>query len=93
MLISLPHSPREVLDMDATSAKDFVFQCGRGPVQAFEALLSVLGGPQHCHVSQKWISNHWTLVVWKLACYVRSKPELLNYLWLWDAAVNQIKYR
>lgn len=79
--------------MDATLSRTFVFPDGRGAVQAYQALVAVSGDPSHCFVSQKWVANHWSLIVWKLASYIRSKPDLISCWWSWDWVMNQIKYR
>lgn len=79
--------------MDATSAKNYIFPDGRGPAHAYQALVRLLGDSKHCFVGQNWVDNHWALIVWKLACYVRNKPDLMNSWWSWDWVVDQIKYR
>ncbi|KAI5474508.1 breast cancer 2 susceptibility protein [Pseudohyphozyma bogoriensis] len=81
--------PEEALAMDFASAVSFHFECGRGEKEA----LSALEEAGASLVTAAWVKNHWTLIVWKLASLVRSRPDVLETYWSWEAAVNQLKYR
>lgn len=79
----------DLLCMDSVSAKAYVFPCGRGEQAALENIEREGG----VYVTQAWVTNHWSLIVWKLASLVRTQPDLLRTYWNWGAALNQLKYR
>lgn len=75
--------------MGSTSETPFSFDCGRGVKSALEQLLR-----DDCSLATlPWVENHWSLIVWKLAGLVRTRPELLAQYWRFEVAVNQLKYR
>ncbi|GAA6054204.1 hypothetical protein JCM3770_001390 [Rhodotorula araucariae] len=88
--------PKEVLDMDATSGTTYAFPCGRGVADAFAALqaLVVERVPEEKDlVTLPWVKNHWALVLWKIASYVRSRPDLLGDWWTFERMMEQLRYR
>lgn len=44
-------------------------------------------------VTSKWVDNHWSMILWKLAGVIQAKPGLFQELWQWGEVVNQLKYR
>lgn len=44
-------------------------------------------------VTQKWVSNHWPMILWKLAGQVQAKPALFDQKWNWGEVISQFKYR
>ncbi|TNY21422.1 Rad51-associated protein Brh2 [Rhodotorula diobovata] len=88
--------PREVLDMDSTSGLAYVFPCGRGVSDAFAALQAVVAArvPEEKDlVTLQWVKNHWKLILWKAASYVRSRPDLLDQWWTFERVLDQLRYR
>ncbi|BGP30706.1 hypothetical protein JCM10296v2_002463 [Rhodotorula toruloides] len=88
--------PDAVLDMDSTSGASYTFSCGRGVVDAFSTLQALVFErmPEEKDlVTLPWVKNHWSLVLWKLASYVRSRPDLLNEWWSFDRVMAQLRYR
>ncbi|KAL8286420.1 hypothetical protein RQP46_004437 [Phenoliferia psychrophenolica] len=81
--------PEEAIAMDSVSAASYVFECGRGEVEAMAALAS----DGASLVTLPWVRNHWSLIVWKLASLVRTRPDVRATYWHWQAAVDQLKYR
>lgn len=75
--------------MTSVLSDKFVFKCGRGEVEAEQALIDAGG----TFIVKGWIANHWSLIVWKLASLVRSKPDELKNWWNYEHALNQLKYR
>ena len=64
-----------------------------GPLAALEELKS-LG----CKlVTEEWVSNHWTLILWKLAGMVCLDPEAEDdddrKRWCWPEVIRQLRYR
>lgn len=60
-----------------------------GNRQAFERLTF-----EGCHlVTQRWVDNHWSLILWKLAGQVLAKPVLFDEKWNWYEVLCQLKYR
>lgn len=75
--------------MDHVSASGFTFEDGRGEADALRALLDAGGSL----ATLRWVKNHWSLIMWKIASLVRSKPDLLPTYWNFDHVVDQLKYR
>lgn len=44
-------------------------------------------------VTAKWVDNHWSLILWKLAGQVKAKPSLFEEKWNWYEVLCQLKYR
>ncbi|KAG0040773.1 Breast cancer 2, early onset [Podila clonocystis] len=64
--------PQDVIDMSLRTAKTFRLD-GWGVNEAFTGLLD--RGASAELLSEAWVSNHYGLIVWKLACYCRSWPD------------------
>jgi breast cancer 2 susceptibility protein len=82
--------------MDSLSASSFVFPCGRSHKDAFTALQSVVADrmpDEKDLVTLPWVQNHWSMVVWKLASYVRSRPDLKDEWWNFVRVMDQLRYR
>lgn len=69
----------------------FAFACGRSHVEAQAAL--VAAGANSGLATLPWVKNHWGMLVWKYASYVRSKPDLLTEWWSFEKVVDGLKYR
>jgi len=80
--------------MTYPKALAFAFRLGS---EAFglEAAYDELVKFSKCKVTLEWVTNHWGLIVWKLAGIVRSKPELetVDMSWGFDKVCDQLKYR
>ncbi|GAA6009516.1 hypothetical protein JCM11491_003587 [Sporobolomyces phaffii] len=86
----------EILSMNSANSSGFVFPCGRSARDAFESLKALvaarLPGEEEL-VTLPWVQNHWSLIVWKLASYVRTRPDLLEKWWTFDMVMDQLRYR
>ncbi|BGP38565.1 hypothetical protein JCM10450v2_002514 [Rhodotorula kratochvilovae] len=88
--------PKEVLDMDSTSGATHTFPCSRGVADAFAALQALVAerAPEEKDlVTLPWVKNHWALILWKVASYVRSRPDLLGDWWTFERTMEQLRYR
>ncbi|GAA5976118.1 hypothetical protein JCM10908_005389 [Rhodotorula pacifica] len=88
--------PVEVLSMDSRSGAAYIFPGGRGIDAAFTALQELVAERMPTErelVTMPWVKNHWTLVLWKLASYVRSRPDLLHEWWSFERVMDQLRYR
>ncbi|GAA5898352.1 hypothetical protein JCM8208_006954 [Rhodotorula glutinis] len=88
--------PKAVLDMSSTSGLSYTFSCGRGVSDAFAALQAVVASrvpDEQDLVTLAWVKNHWKLILWKVASYVRSRPDLLGDWWTFERVVEQLRYR
>ena len=81
--------PIDLLSLDATKSKLFVFPCGRGANEAYARLIEA----DCTFMTDAWVENHWSLIVWKSASLVRSKRDELEKMWNWEYAVDQLFYR
>lgn len=82
--------------MDSKSGATYVFPCGRGVEAAFATLQELVAQRMPAErdlVTLPWIKNHWALVLWKLASYVRSRPDLLHEWWTFERVMDQLRYR
>lgn len=43
--------------------------------------------------TERWVANHWALILWKLAAQVRAKPPLIDDKFTWAETIRQLKYR
>ncbi|KAF9173626.1 Breast cancer 2, early onset [Mortierella sp. AD010] len=64
--------PHDVIYMTLASAQSYRFD-NWGVDEAYQDLIT-RGAVPHL-LSNVWLKNHYGLIVWKLACYVRSWPE------------------
>lgn len=83
--------PADILLIDSKNGRYYMFDCGgvaKGLTEAV-AELRALG----CSVSEKWVENHWSLILWKLASLVKARPGLLSEKWTYEEGVRQLKYR
>jgi len=82
--------------MTSTSGLSYTFSCGRGVSDAFAALQAVVASrvpDEKDLVTLAWVKNHWKLILWKVASYVRSRPDLLGDWWTFERVVEQLRYR
>ncbi|KAG0249873.1 hypothetical protein BG011_008857 [Mortierella polycephala] len=87
----------DVIEMTLNSARTYVF----GSWSAFNAYNDLVAqGANKDLFSMTWVENHYGLIVWKLACYIRSWPQYFfppdtqQSSWLSPAKVlEQLAYR
>ncbi|KAF9163197.1 Breast cancer 2, early onset [Actinomortierella ambigua] len=85
---------KDIVDMSLDSAKTFQFSGGWGTTEALNEMKQRGGiGIHEQYLSQPWITNHYALIVWKLACYVRSWPVEFEDWFCPDKVVEQLLYR
>ncbi|ORY79270.1 hypothetical protein BCR35DRAFT_332060 [Leucosporidium creatinivorum] len=84
--------PSEILSMILPLSFTYTFPSPspRSHPEAHSALLS--SGANPAFATPNWVKNHYGLIVWKLACYVRSRPDLIGW-WTWERVVEGLKYR
>ncbi|KAF9437101.1 Breast cancer 2, early onset [Entomortierella beljakovae] len=86
--------PEDAARMSISSAQSFRFD-DWGVENAYQDMISLGAAPNL--LSKIWLENHYRLIVWKLACYVRSWPEILldsSPFWFSPSSVmNQLAYR
>ncbi|GAA5829427.1 hypothetical protein JCM11251_005045 [Rhodosporidiobolus azoricus] len=90
------HLPTKILDMDCTSGLTYVFPCGSSVETAFatlQALVTSRMPEERDLVTFPWVKNHWSLILWKLASYVRSRPDLQEEWWTFGRVMEQLRYR
>ncbi|KAJ3394241.1 Breast cancer 2, early onset [Lobulomyces angularis] len=89
-LLSL-NLPDEVLNMSYEKAKTFFFKINEsrfGTDEAFNELINA-----GCTgITHQWVSNHYSLIVWKLACFYRTFPDL-KYRWCWNEVLKELNLR
>ncbi|KAF9969472.1 Breast cancer 2, early onset [Actinomortierella ambigua] len=85
---------QDIVNMTLESAKTFQFSGGWGIAQARQEMIQRGGSSIHeQYISEPWITNHYALIVWKLACYVRSWPVEFEDWFCPDKVVEQLLYR
>ncbi|KAF9347003.1 Breast cancer 2, early onset [Mortierella sp. NVP85] len=86
--------PEAVIDMTLDDAWTYRFETW-GLEDAYHELIARGAAPSL--LSNVWLSNHYGLIVWKLACYLRSWPHYFlsrSLSWFCPAGVlNQLAYR
>ncbi|ORY34756.1 BRCA2, oligonucleotide/oligosaccharide-binding, domain 1-domain-containing protein [Naematelia encephala] len=89
--IALTESPSDVLHMTIDNAIAYRFQM---PISAGRNdALRILQRDGCSCVTPRWVDNHWTLILWKLAGMTQAKPSLIEELWSFKEVVRQLKYR
>ncbi|TPX32694.1 hypothetical protein SmJEL517_g04228 [Synchytrium microbalum] len=83
--------PIDVIACSVLSASTYAFNQNWANVEARKALIDA--GADTTLASEEWISNHYKWIVWKFACMIRSKPDLLQDLWKPSSVVDQLCYR
>ncbi|KAG0321648.1 Breast cancer 2, early onset [Dissophora globulifera] len=82
------------IKMTLFSARDYRFD-DWGVEEAYHDLIALGAKPDL--LSKVWLSNHYRLIVWKLACYIRTWPEyFMSEFRPWFAparVVDQLSYR
>ncbi|KAK3813298.1 MAG: hypothetical protein J3Q66DRAFT_390172 [Benniella sp.] len=86
--------PNAAIDMTLDDARTYRFETW-GPEDAHRDLIARGAVPNR--LSNAWLSNHYGLIVWKLACYLRSWPHyFLSQILSWfcpAGVLNQLAYR
>lgn len=41
----------------------------------------------------KWVDNHYSLILWKIAGMIQAQPDLFDDVWHWKTVILQLKYR
>ncbi|KAK4051896.1 hypothetical protein OIV83_002601 [Microbotryomycetes sp. JL201] len=86
------HVPLELLQITLSSAANILMPCNRGFVAAYQSLQDSVA-PAECLVSSTWVQNHWSMIVWKLASYIKARPDLFAAMWRFEKVLDQLKYR
>ncbi len=83
-------SEPDVLAMNARNGIDY---CFAGPARGDRTAARQAMLDARCTVSQKWVDNHFCLILWKLASTVRANPALYQQKWSFAEVIRQLKYR
>ncbi|CAO3637563.1 unnamed protein product [Mucor hiemalis] len=83
--------PIAVINMTASNANKYVFDNNWGPKQAREDLIQA--GAMSNRASLAWVENHYGLIVWKIASFIRSYPDAHTHEWNSKTILNQLLYR
>ncbi|KAJ1600303.1 hypothetical protein NDA14_005557 [Ustilago hordei] len=87
--------PDEVLVIlnDASRASQYAFEAANGELLMQQNAYDQLRA-RACNIATlPWVSNHWTLILWKLAAIVRLDPGSASERWSWDELIRQLLYR
>ena len=82
------YRPEEIVYIDSISAGSITFS-GKGWQ---EATLDLHSRGANL-VDEAWVQNHWSLIVWKVACLIKAKPDELGHWWIYDEILRQLLYR
>lgn len=87
--------PHEIMTIINEPQKSFcwVFNGPTGEECGVKTALEELRKAGASRVDLAWVSNHWTMILWKLACYTRSKPQEAAIWWCFEQVMRQLKYR
>ncbi|CAO3687728.1 unnamed protein product [Rhizopus microsporus] len=82
--------PPEIIDMTSTTSVNYRFD-NWGPKEAQKEILDAGALPHRVPLS--WIENHYRWIVWKLACQIRSYPDVFMKDWKPETVLHQLLYR
>ncbi len=86
-------SPDAVWDLNFGNAIHYHFTAENGSTLSHVDALDTLK-LDGCHFATgRWVDNHWSLILWKIAGQILAKPELFVSKWSWGEIINQLKYR
>lgn len=83
--------PIAVMNVTASNASKYVFDNNWGPKNAREDLINAGALPNRATLA--WVENHYGLIVWKIASFIRSYPDAHTHEWSSDTILNQLLYR
>lgn len=92
-VLLIPYSPDELWSLTSSNAIYYCFIADDGSTLGNARALEVLKIDGCRFVTKRWVDNHWSLIMWKLAGEVLAKPELFPTKWAWREVVEQLKYR
>ncbi|KAF8978861.1 hypothetical protein BGZ46_006067 [Entomortierella lignicola] len=81
--------PDDAINMTLESAQSYRFD-NWGIEQAFQDLVTRGAAPNL--LSNVWLKNHYGLIVWKLACYVRTWPRYFHPSGISSSAIEKSSY-
>jgi breast cancer 2 susceptibility protein len=92
-LTKLTDSPDEIYLMELRFAKAYRFVADDGsdlgPAEAYTKVKAA-----GCtYATQAWVTNHWSMILWKLAGTIQAQYEFFERLWRWEEVINQLLYR
>lgn len=87
--------PDEVLVIlnDASRAAQYAFEAPNGDLLMQQNALDELHARGCSNATLPWVSNHWILILWKLAAMVRLDPASAHERWSWSELIRQMLYR
>ena len=85
--------PDEIWTIDLYNAIYYQFVAADSSVLNSEAALQVLLRESCRLATAKWVDNHWSQILWKIAGQIQAQPSLYNVRWNWGEVIEQLKYR
>ncbi|KAI9259853.1 hypothetical protein EDC94DRAFT_155740 [Helicostylum pulchrum] len=82
--------PISVINMTISTAKRYVFDGNWGPKEALRDMIEAGALPRR--VTIEWVENHYVLILWKIACLIRSYNAFMDR-WKPQAILEQLLYR
>jgi breast cancer 2 susceptibility protein len=86
-------SPDEIWRLDLTNALQYQFIAENAVPLGSQNAFNVLRRDGCSLVTQKWVDNHYPLILWKLAGLIQAQPTLFDVRWNWGEVIEQLKYR
>ncbi|CEP13748.1 hypothetical protein [Parasitella parasitica] len=83
--------PYEIINMTLYKAESYMFQGIWGWKDAQKSMIQ-----SNCvstRLTSAWVQNHYALIVWKIACQIRSYPDQLKDQWRTETVLSQLLYR
>lgn len=82
--------PFDVVNMTSSISREYLFS-NWGPKQAQEEMIDMGALPNKLPLF--WVKNHYGWIVWKLACQIRSYPDIFLKDWKPETILHQLLYR
>lgn len=90
-ILSPTNRPHAIIDMTMDKAALYTFQKSWGWKEAQRDMIEA-----NCvssRLTAAWVQNHYSLIVWKIACLIRSYPDHFMDQWQSKSVLNQLLYR
>ncbi|WVQ79198.1 hypothetical protein IAT38_001294 [Cryptococcus sp. DSM 104549] len=82
----------DVWSLDLAAATNYQFQTPGGVFGSHQAF-DLVQKDKCFHATDKWVRNHWSQIIWKIAGEIQAKPDFYRTKWCPGEVVSQLKYR
>ena len=87
------YRPAELPAISLANVQYYRFLSTSSEPLGVSAALEILRQKGCTLVGEDWTTNHWGMILWKLASLICSCPSLFEEKWCFDEVIRQLLYR